>query len=488
MEFKSSGGSNIEVVDLDDAESPLMSDVEPTEYDFVVPKFDSTEKDPKKRIFSVAQEVDAGVPGVYVDDVGLLRYPLSTDFIRLLIKKSITLSASTNPSLWQLPPSLIMLTNQAWETSRLTPFVNSLKEKNPTISGDITAKLHQMHIQGQGDKNILMNIENNSQILAYLIVLCPSYYEGGEFVIFNDSDSQTYDFGIQKQWSFHFIAFEPSCKCLFKPILDSGGYRVSLLFKIVPKVEEDSILIQPTSMNDSQAIHDEDNSSDQDTQPKKVEQVALSLNKPKRKLPSSPAQADPKISKTDQDQEQDFIPLLSDPEDTDADPKPQLPIALYKDSALEGGPLAPKPTISISLLEDDEDYPIPPPPSNPAYDPENDLEDEVPSSQFILTNTPEHPEPVKFFIRTRVCNMYLVDRSLNVDFNWELTNLIEVGDIKNGNEWKEFFYCRFGDVSQMRWLTLEEFKKFKNWTAELHDWEDYFVKWKSFRQLPPSDK
>ncbi|CAF3945996.1 unnamed protein product, partial [Rotaria sp. Silwood1] len=144
---------------------------------------------------------------------------------------------------WQLDPSSFLITNSEWNIHTLnnlkSKIVSDLGLHNDWIKNDlIDLQLYKLLLY---EKDSFFKIHRDSEkvdgMFGTLVIILPSYYKGGEFVIKHNNQEQKFDYSSTKyKYDYYYLVFYADCEHEILPITD--GYRLSLVYNIVVNKEK----------------------------------------------------------------------------------------------------------------------------------------------------------------------------------------------------------------------------------------------------------
>ncbi|CAF1073858.1 unnamed protein product, partial [Didymodactylos carnosus] len=175
---------------------------------------------------------------------GILHLPLTDDSAHLIINKctrpTITKDIEDDASLiadrWELSPSFFSINNLEWNSK----LMEDLNSKIPIDLGlnDEWIKQNQLNINltklvlyGKGLCSKPYKIEDEQNgVLAKLIVVLPSTYEGGQDYLINKKEKYVFDFSKNSKNSLHYIVCFNNCEHEIHRV--TNGYKLTLVYDI----------------------------------------------------------------------------------------------------------------------------------------------------------------------------------------------------------------------------------------------------------------
>ncbi|CAF0812919.1 unnamed protein product, partial [Didymodactylos carnosus] len=139
---------------------------------------------------------------------------------------------------WQLNPSSFRITNSKWNKFTL----NNLKPKIVSHLGLDSSWIKNNLIDLQLYKLLLYengsffkchrDSEKVNGMFGTLVIILPSCFNGGEFIIKHNNQEQIFDYSSPKSdHDYHYLVFYADCQHEILPI--TNGYRLSLVYNVV---------------------------------------------------------------------------------------------------------------------------------------------------------------------------------------------------------------------------------------------------------------
>ncbi len=182
----------------------------------------------------------ATLPGLEVDELGAIGLPLTIKQAKELKKHcqqapygkgKETLVDTKVRRVWRMSTEKFALTNPAWKAL--------LKEVIAQVQADLgleeqklEAHLYELLLYEPGSFFLShRDGEKLDRMVATLVIVLPSSYEGGELVVRHEGEEQTVDFsGENRRYQTHFAAFYADCEHEVKPL--RSGYRLCLVYNL----------------------------------------------------------------------------------------------------------------------------------------------------------------------------------------------------------------------------------------------------------------
>lgn len=206
-------------------------------------------------------------PGLQVDGVGELAFPLTVMQVQELIKVAHkapfgkgmeTITDTTVRSAWEINPEQLDFRNEEWAI-----FTNGIIEEVKKGLGleeqEISASFYKLLIYEEGDFFLPhKDSEKEKGMFATLLISLPSVHSGGKLMIRFDGKEETVDFSsAASNYRIPYTAFFADCEHEVKPV--TAGYRINLVYNLVqtssakkisgqklsPKVDQLVKILQP---------------------------------------------------------------------------------------------------------------------------------------------------------------------------------------------------------------------------------------------------
>jgi hypothetical protein len=183
----------------------------------------------------------AVLPGLEVRGVGPIGFPLTAQQAQEVKehceqapygKGEETLVDTSVRRVWQLTPDRFDLTNPEWPKF-LAETLKAVRAELGLETQKLEAHLYNLLLYEKGSFFLPhRDGEKLDRMIATLVVVLPSAYEGGELVVRHEGRERTIDFGGGKDGSFriHFAAFYADCEHEVRPLRE--GYRLCLVYNL----------------------------------------------------------------------------------------------------------------------------------------------------------------------------------------------------------------------------------------------------------------
>ncbi|CAF2949725.1 unnamed protein product, partial [Rotaria sp. Silwood2] len=196
---------------------------------------------------------DVHDPKVMINGIQeLIKFPLVSSQVKLIIEKCSlapfgrqdkTILDTSIRHTWQLDPSSFIITNSEWNIYTLnnlkSKIVSDLGLHNDWIKNDlIDLQLYKFLLY---EKDSFFKVHRDSEkvdgMFGTLVIILPSQYKGGEFVIKHNNQEKIFDYSSTKyKCDYYYLVFYADCEHEILPITD--GYRLSLIYNIVVNKEK----------------------------------------------------------------------------------------------------------------------------------------------------------------------------------------------------------------------------------------------------------
>lgn len=179
------------------------------------------------------------MPGIEIDDVGALAFPLLPYQAQQLVSISEaapygrgpdTLVDPTVRRAGQINPDRIRFTDAVWAHS-LSEVVRDVA-RQLGVSADVRAEFYKLLVYESGDFFAPhRDTEKVDGMFATLVVCLPSRHRGGELIVRHGEREVTIDVGRTEVTGINYAAFYADCVHEIRPITD--GYRVCLVYNLI---------------------------------------------------------------------------------------------------------------------------------------------------------------------------------------------------------------------------------------------------------------
>jgi hypothetical protein len=190
--------------------------------------------------FCTSGSVPAVLPGLEVEGMGPVGLPLTPARAEELKKNceqapygkgEETLVDTSVRRVWRLTPDRFALTNPDWQAF-LRETVGKVQEGLGLEGQKLESHLYDLLLYEPGSFFLPhKDGEKLDRMVATLVVVLPSAFEGGELVVRHEGEEQVVDFGGRdSQFRIHFAAFYADCEHEIRPLRE--GYRLCLVYNL----------------------------------------------------------------------------------------------------------------------------------------------------------------------------------------------------------------------------------------------------------------
>jgi hypothetical protein len=200
--------------------------------------------------FCFSASAPAVLPGLEVKGLGPVGLPLTAKQAKELKqlceqapygKGEKTVVDTSVRKVWRLKPERFALTNPDWKQF-LQQTLDKVQEELGLEQQKLQAHLYDLLLYEPGGFFLPhRDGEKLKRMVATLVVVLPSSYEGGELVVRHEGQEQTIDFGggeINK-YRVHVAAFYADCEHEIRPL--RKGYRLCLVYNLTLKKGNKSV-------------------------------------------------------------------------------------------------------------------------------------------------------------------------------------------------------------------------------------------------------
>jgi len=209
--------------------------------------------------FCVSGSVQTVLPGLEVDGLGPIGLPLTGNQAKDLKKLceqapygkgEKTLVDTSVRRVWRLMPSQFSLRNPDWKLF-LQETLSKVQAELGLEKQKLESHLHELLLYEAGSFFLPhRDGEKLDRMVATLVIVLPSSYEGGELIVRHEGQEQTIDFSSVENSALqtHFAAFYADCEHEVRPL--RKGYRLCLVYNLTLAKSKKSI----TAPRDSEHI------------------------------------------------------------------------------------------------------------------------------------------------------------------------------------------------------------------------------------------
>jgi hypothetical protein len=131
---------------------------------------------------------------------------------------------------WQLDPSEFTLKNPEWER-HLADVVKTVQQELGLEKQKLESHLYNLLVYEPGSFFLPhRDGEKLDRMVATLVIVLPSSFQGGELVVRHEGEERTIDFSKDSAFQTHFAAFYADCEHEVRPLRE--GYRLCLVYNL----------------------------------------------------------------------------------------------------------------------------------------------------------------------------------------------------------------------------------------------------------------
>lgn len=190
--------------------------------------------------FCASGSVPVVLPGLEVEGLGPIGLPLTEGQANELKKHcqqapygkgEQTLIDTSVRRVWQLKPDRFALTNPDWGPL-VRQIVHQVQEELGLEMQKLESQLYDLLLYEPGSFFLPhRDGEKLARMVATLVIVLPSAFEGGELVVRHDGEERTLDFGgADRMFRIHFAAFYADCEHEIRPL--RAGHRLCLVYNL----------------------------------------------------------------------------------------------------------------------------------------------------------------------------------------------------------------------------------------------------------------
>ncbi len=191
--------------------------------------------------FAVSGSVPAVLPGLEVEGLGPVGLPLNARTAKDLAKRchqapygkgEQTLVDTNVRRVWRMEPDQFVLMNPDWDRV-IKEIVAKVQEGLGLEGQKLESHLYDLLLYEPGSFFLPhRDGEKLGRMVATLVVVLPSSFEGGELIVRHEGQEQTIDFGGPAGDAFHihYAAFYADCEHEVRPL--KKGHRLCLVYNL----------------------------------------------------------------------------------------------------------------------------------------------------------------------------------------------------------------------------------------------------------------
>jgi hypothetical protein len=205
--------------------------------------------------FCVSGSAPAVLPGLEVEGLGPIGLPLTAKQAKELKsrceqapygKGEETVVDTSVRNVWRMKPEHFTLTNPDWEKF-LRQTVRKVQEELGLERQKLASHLYELLLYEPGSFFLShRDGEKLDRMVATLVVVLPSSFEGGELVVRHEGQERTIDFCDENNpFHLHYAAFYADCEHEIRPLRE--GYRLCLVYNLTLAKAKKAITAPRTS-------------------------------------------------------------------------------------------------------------------------------------------------------------------------------------------------------------------------------------------------
>jgi hypothetical protein len=191
--------------------------------------------------FCVSGSAPAVLPGLEIDGLGPIGLPLTAKQAKELIKHchqapygkgEKTVVDTSVRHVWRMEPDRFSLTNPDWKQF-VEKTVAKVQEELGLEKQKLESHLYDLLLYEPGSFFLPhRDGEKLDRMVATLVIVLPSSYEGGELVVRHDGQERTIEFlgADDNPFHIHYAAFYADCEHEVRPL--RKGYRLCLVYNL----------------------------------------------------------------------------------------------------------------------------------------------------------------------------------------------------------------------------------------------------------------
>ena len=226
--------------------------------------FQALEKIDRPGTFCAQGSLPVVLPGLEIAGVGPIALPLTTQQAEQIKQQCTqapygkgeqTITDTSVRRVWQMMPDQFLLKNPQWQEF-LTQTVRTVEIELGLEGQKLESHLYNLLLYEKGSFFLPhQDGEKLDRMVATLVVVLPSTFEGGELLIRHEGQEQTIDFASLQNSSYntHFVAFYADCEHEVRPLLK--GYRLCLVYNLaLQKQKGQSAISAPRSLEHIETV------------------------------------------------------------------------------------------------------------------------------------------------------------------------------------------------------------------------------------------
>ena len=192
--------------------------------------------------FFVSGNLEAPMPKVEVEGVGVLSFPVPAAQIKEIIRQAVrapygrgeeTILDTSVRNVWQLTPAKVRLGGKSWEHS-FQHILSAVAGGLGCAGVNVSAELYKLLVYDEGSFfKEHRDTEKSDGMFGTLVIVLPSAHRGGELVIRHAGRETTVNLSGGEVSELAFAAFYADCEHEVRPI--TQGSRVCLVYNLIQR-------------------------------------------------------------------------------------------------------------------------------------------------------------------------------------------------------------------------------------------------------------
>lgn len=192
--------------------------------------------------FFVSGNLEAPMPKVEVEGVGVLSFPVPATQIKEIIRQAVrapygrgeeTILDTSVRNVWQLTPAKVRLGGKSWEHT-FQQILSAVAGGLGCAGVNVSAELYKLLVYDEGSFfKEHRDTEKSDGMFGTLVIVLPSAHRGGELVIRHAGRETTMDLSGGEVSELAFAAFYADCEHEVRPI--TQGSRVCLAYNLIQR-------------------------------------------------------------------------------------------------------------------------------------------------------------------------------------------------------------------------------------------------------------
>jgi predicted 2-oxoglutarate/Fe(II)-dependent dioxygenase YbiX len=193
--------------------------------------------------FCTSLTAPAEILELNIKGIGDVEFPISPAVAKSLVKhakpakfgrKDKTIYDPTVRNVWEIPRSSLKISGARWKNGIASVLAKVGKDLAMPDDTNLNAQLHNLLIYEPGQFFAPhQDSEKLDDMVATLVVLLPSKFNGGSLVVDQHGDKKKFPVPRNVSDKLTFIAFYPDCHHEVKKV--TAGYRIAITYNLVVK-------------------------------------------------------------------------------------------------------------------------------------------------------------------------------------------------------------------------------------------------------------